>query len=129
MNYNLKVLHKIQGSADLCISEALRTTATEALNTILDLEPLDLLVRSWASATALRLREATAWTTGSTGHSLILTSQKSIPHISDYVPPIVNFEKKYKVFILTRIDWENLPHQNKNAVNIHTDGSKLSILS
>jgi len=64
MNYNLKVLHKIQGSADLCISEALRTTATEALNTILDLEPLDLLVKSWTSATALRLREATAWTTG-----------------------------------------------------------------
>jgi len=54
------VCHKIQRSAELCISGALRTTATEALNTILDLQPLDLLAKSWASATALRLREAAA---------------------------------------------------------------------
>jgi len=32
-NCNLRILHKIQKSAELCISEALRTTATEALNT------------------------------------------------------------------------------------------------
>jgi len=36
-NCNLKILYKIQRSAELCISGALRTTATEALNTILDL--------------------------------------------------------------------------------------------
>jgi len=66
-NCNLRILHKIQRSAELCISGALRTTATEALNTILDLQPLDLLAKSWASATAMRLREAAAWTTGSTG--------------------------------------------------------------
>jgi len=36
------------GSAELCIGGALRTTATEALNTILDLEPLDVLAKSWA---------------------------------------------------------------------------------
>jgi len=59
-NCNLRVLHKIQRSAELCISRALRTTATEALNTILDLQPLDLLAKSWASATALRLSEAAA---------------------------------------------------------------------
>jgi len=59
---NLRILHKIQRSAELCISGALRTTATEALNTILNLQPLDLLANSWASATALRLREAAAWT-------------------------------------------------------------------
>jgi len=36
---NLKILHKIQRSAELCISGPLRTNATGALNTILDLEP------------------------------------------------------------------------------------------
>jgi len=97
------------------------------LNTILDLDPLDLLSKSCASATALRLREAAAWTTGSTGHSTILTNQKSIPHITDYVPPIVNFEKKYKVFIPTRTDCDNLPHQIENAINIYIDGSKLNL--
>jgi len=71
-NCNLRILHKIQRSAELCISGTFRTTATEALNTILDLQPLDLLAKSWASATALRLREAAAWATGSTGHSNIL---------------------------------------------------------
>jgi len=57
-NCNLRILHKIRRSSELCISGALRTTATEAFNTILDLQSLDLLAKSWASATALRLREA-----------------------------------------------------------------------
>jgi len=85
---------------------------------------LDLLAKRCTSATALRLREAAAWTTGSTGHSSILTKHISIPHISDYVPPIVNFERRYKIFIPTRTVWDNLPHQFENAVNIYADGSK-----
>jgi len=101
-------------------------SAPEALNTILDLQSLDLLAKSWASATALRLREAAAWTTGSTGHSSILTNQISIPRITDYVPPIVNFERRYQIFIPTRSYWDNLPHQFENTVNIYTDGSKLN---
>jgi len=120
-NLNLRILHKIQGSAELCISGALRTTATEASNTILDLQPLDLLDKSWASATALRLREAAARTTGSTGHSIILTKHTSLPHSTDYVPPIVSFERRYKIFIPTHSDWDNLTHQFENAVNIYTD--------
>jgi len=122
-NCNLSILHKIQGSAELCISGALRTTATEALNTILDLQPLDLLAKSWAFATALH--EAAAWTTSTTGHSSILTNYISISHITDYVP-VVNFELSYKIFIPTHTDWDNLPHQFENAVNIYTDGSKLN---
>jgi len=68
-----------------------------------------------ATATALRLREAAAWTTGSTGHSSILTKHTSLPYSTGYVPPIV---------IPTGTDWDNLPHQFENAVNIYTDGSK-----
>jgi len=77
-NCILRILHKIQRSAELCISGALRTTATEALNTILDLQPLALLAKSWASATALRLREAAAWATGSTGHSNIIHPYRAV---------------------------------------------------
>jgi len=125
-NCNLRILHKIQKSAELCVSGALRTTATEALNTIIDLQPLELLVKSWATATALRLREAAAWKTGSTGHSSILTNQISIPHITDYVPHLVKLERRYKILIPTRTDWDNLPHQFENAVNIYTYGFKLN---
>jgi len=71
--------------------------------------------RSAELCIALRIREAEAWTTGSTGRSSILTNQISIPRITDYVPPIVNFEIKYKIFIPTRADWENLPHQIENS--------------
>jgi len=67
-----------------------------------------------------------ACTTGSTGHSSILTNQTSLPHRTDYVPPIVNFERRNKIFILPRTDWDNLPHHFENAVNIYTDGSKLN---
>jgi len=105
---------------------ALRITATEALNTIIDLQPLDLLAKSWASATAPRLREAAAWAAGSTGHSIILSKHTSLPRSTDYVPPIVNFERRNKSFIPTRTDWDNLPHQFENAVNIYTDGTKLN---
>jgi len=41
MKCNLKILHKIQGRAELFLSRALRTTATKALYTIFDLQPLD----------------------------------------------------------------------------------------
>jgi len=58
--------------------------------------------------------------------SSILTNQISIPHSTDYVPPIVNFERRYKIFIPTSTDWDNLPHQFENAVNIYTDGSTLN---
>jgi len=91
-----------------------------------ELQPLDLLAKSWASATALGLREAAAWITGSTGHSNILSKHTSLPRRTDYVPPIVNFKRSYKIFIPTRKDWDNLPHQFENAVNIYTDGSKLN---
>jgi len=93
-NCNLKILHNIQRSAELCISGAQHTTATEAWNTILDLEPLDLLAKAWASATALRLRETAPWTSNSTGLSTILTNQKSILYLKDYVDPKVNLKKK-----------------------------------
>jgi len=53
-------------------------------------------------------------TTGSTGHFSILTNQISIPHTTDYVPPIVNFETRYKIFIPTRTYWDNLTHQFEN---------------
>jgi len=59
-------------------------------------------------------------TTGSTGHSSILTNHISIPHIKDYVPPILNFERREKIFIPTLLDWDNLPHQFENAVNAVT---------
>jgi len=72
----------------LCISEALLTTATEALNTTRPPTP-GPTCQNLATATALRLREAAAWTTGSTGHSSILTKHTSLPYSTGYVPPIV----------------------------------------
>jgi len=108
---NLRILHKIQGSAELCISGALRTTATEALNTILDLQPLDLGTCNSAEAPP---------------HFIIISKHTSLPRSTDYVPPIVNFERRYKIFIPTRTDWDNLPLQFENAVNIYTEGSKLN---
>jgi len=118
-NCNLRILPTIQRSAELCISGALRTTATEALNTILDLQPLDLLAKSWASATALRLREAAAWTTGSTGHSNILSKHSPLPRNTDYVPPIVTFERRYKTYIPTRTPGQPPTSIRKRRQHIH----------
>nr|XP_044249376.1 uncharacterized protein LOC123002812 [Drosophila takahashii] len=53
--------------------------------------------------------------------------QRSAELCINYVPQIVSFEKRYKVLIPTRTDWDHLPHQIENAVNIYTDGSKLNL--
>jgi len=60
------------------------------------------------------------------GHSSILTNQIYIPHSTDYIPHIVNFERRYQIFIPSRTDWDNLPQQFENAVSIYTDSSKLN---
>ena len=67
-------MSKVQRSAELSISGAFTTTPTEALNIILHLPPLDLIARSLALPTVVRLRETVGWIQSDSGHSSILNS-------------------------------------------------------
>ena len=116
-------LNKVQRSAELCITGALRTTPTEALNTMLHLPPLDLMAREGATIAALRLRES-GLIKSSGGHARVLNSA-TIPTTTDFCVTNINFTQLYDVYIPTRRDWESRPHFIEGAVNIYTDGSKL----
>ena len=49
-------MSKVQRIAELCISGALTTTHTEALNVVLHVPPLDLIAISLALNTAVRVK-------------------------------------------------------------------------
>ena len=92
---------KVQTRAELCISGALTTTPTEALNVILHLPALDLIARSLALTTAVRLMETVGWTQSNSGQSSILNKVDYIASQTDYCTRTLTFTKNYKVTIPT----------------------------
>ena len=123
---SLTKMHSVQRSAQLCISGALRSTPTDALNVILYLAPLDILSKGYALTSALRLRETKVWIDGQNGHSCIFKFASYLPQKTDYCKSELTFDKEYKVRVPTREEWKTLPHSMANAINFYTDGSKLN---
>ena len=101
----LKIMSKVQRSTELCISGALTTTPTEALNVILHNPALDLISRSLVLTRAVRLREIVGWTHSNSSHSSILNKFDYIASKTDYCSPTLTFTKNYKVIIPKRDDW------------------------
>lgn len=122
---NLRALEKVQRSAALCITGALRTTPSYALNTILSLTPLELLSKQMAASAAIRLKAISMWKNLSVGHSSILQYFRSIPDITDYISPTFSFRNAFKTTIPSREDWKEGRTLNNNSVHFYTDGSKL----
>lgn len=120
-----KMLDKVQRSAEIYISGALRTTPTAALNIILHLFPLDLLAKQIAANTAIRLKSTNQWYTFSGGHSTILENFRSVPENTDYITPRLDFERNYDITVPSRLDWEPGIPPVQGSVYIYTDGSKM----
>ena len=59
---NVKILQKVQRTCCLGISGAMRTTSTRALETILNLQPIEIQIRYEAALTANRLKVMGEWT-------------------------------------------------------------------
>jgi len=101
-------LSRVQRSAYLGITEAMRTTPTNAVEALICLPPLELVVQSEPRSAAHRL-----WTLGgwsylhpNRGHcSILLRLQQSDPTFNmgvDVMRPVYNFEPQYRVTMLTR---------------------------
>lgn len=58
---NVMVLQKVQRMCCLGVSGAMRTTPTRALETILDVQPIDIQIRYEAALAAMRLRAMGEW--------------------------------------------------------------------
>jgi hypothetical protein len=106
-----QVLGTIQRLACLVITEAMRTTPTNAMEALVGLPPLNLVVQGEARASAHRLWSLGSWSYlhPNSGHSRILVRlQHSDPIFNmrvDVMRPTYNFKPRYRVTALTREDW------------------------
>lgn len=125
--YVRTMLGRVQRSACICITGALRTTPRDALNAILHLLPADLHIKYLATCSALRLREIGYWREKPYGHSSILSSlaRELLPSSTDYTIPKLVLDRKFQVKIPTRKDWRDESVLNGFDTVLFTDGSKM----
>lgn len=124
------MLQKVQRLACMCITGAIKTAPTSALETFLNLPPLALFIEGEALSTALRMLDNNEWikTGTQTGHALILTKSNLIDTNlfmkSDSTKPIYSFDKAFKVIIPKKEEWQVENHFTGTCINIYTDGSR-----
>jgi hypothetical protein len=125
-------LSRIHRLACLGITGAMCTTATNAVEGLLCLPPLDLVVRRETRSTAHGLWSLGCWSHlhPNRGHGSILTwLQKSDPIFTmgvDFMKPAFNLEPQYRVTMLTRENWTQGTGNHPPAVKglaWFTDGS------
>ncbi|KAL7724797.1 hypothetical protein ACLKA6_003646 [Drosophila palustris] len=73
--------------AEVCITGAMKTTPSEALDAILNLPPIRQISVEFSTLAAIRLRDLDYWNDHPTGHSSILLNKDSIPPKTDYCMP------------------------------------------
>lgn len=124
-----KILMEVQRLVCICITGAMKTTATAAMETMLSMQPIDLMVNAKAFATADRLAQNGLWTPNfRTGHGRIvdLVSNPIFSLPRDRMMPELNFVRHFEATLPERQDWLNgwpvsLPRDERV---IFTDGSK-----
>lgn len=120
-------LSKIQRLASLNMTGALRTTPTAALEAILNLTPLDLVVKARAVNSALRLCCQGLTPRNAFGHMSIL-KEFDVPDTTsfDYMIPRVCLEVPFETLIPERQSWSTISVLRENEIAIYTDGSKMT---
>lgn len=121
---NCVLITKVQRMASMCITGALRTTPTAALEILLYLIPLDILGRQYAATSAIRLNSTLQWKSSDCGHSAIL-KKITIPQNVDCAPSMSLFERHFTTMIPSRESWMMGIPGGEASINFYTDGSKL----
>ena len=122
-------LGEIQRLVCICVTGAMKTTATAAMETLLNLPPLDLMVKAKAFATADRLKQNRLWTPNfNAGHGKIwkLISNPVFEMPRDRITPKIDFTRRFTAEFPSRQEWQNgWPDVVRGKVRF-TDGSKTS---
>ncbi|KAI5705593.1 hypothetical protein M8J75_000064 [Diaphorina citri] len=102
-----ELLDKIQRLGCLCITSAMSSTPTLAMETLLGLTPLDIHVKGTARTVAHRLKLNNTWITQHHGHSIITTaiSDPLFEMRSDMMAVEENFDNPVNVVIETAGNW------------------------
>ena len=126
------MLTHVQRVACLSITGALRTAPTAALETLLDLSPLDLHILGEATVTAVRLHQAGKWRRLiDARHTLIrdraLVDLPVLSSPSDRVQKVYDFNKNFTTEITAREEWGSTyqVEPSPDCVLCFTDGSLL----
>ena len=127
-------LGSLQRLACLCITGAMSSAPTRALETILDLTPLDIFICSVARMTAYRMTLQNQWYDKPTekGHIRItkIINDTTLLLPSDTMEKTHIFNRPFEVVIPTREEWnESIFYRNSNDLIWYTDGSKKNSLS
>ena len=122
----IAALNSVQRLACLCMTGAMRSTPQAAMETLLDLPPLDLIIKGEARLGAYRLKCSNNWKPGN-GHSRIdqiVTDPEGILLMgSDYMVPIFSFEESFQVDLTGHDKLRDDPC-HPGCLMWYTDGSK-----
>lgn len=123
---HITALAGVQRSAGLCITGALRSTPTAAIEIILDLKPIDLFIKNVAMKGAARLMTIGLFKQGTIGHSKITQHFERFAYRqSDYMLEELSFGNNFSCQINNREDWAGGIVVSSDDLNIYTDGSKM----
>lgn len=124
-------LGRIQRLACLCITGALRSTPTAALEILLALPPLHVFVKMEAMASSYRLWVNKNWRRGIVGHKLIWTQMREISSVnimrSDSIVPSFRFERDFETHFPSREEWLNSKLDLSQETLCFTDGSLMDV--
>ena len=126
MKYITNLLMKVQRTACISITGALRTTATDALQVLLHLLPIDAVARKTATSAAIRLKCLSLWKCRNYGHMSILQNSAMLTNRLDYIPSVYTFERNFVTNIPDREEWSGRIPGEENSLHFYTDGSKLN---
>ncbi|KAL7725186.1 hypothetical protein ACLKA6_017342 [Drosophila palustris] len=112
--------------AEVCITGAMNTTPSEALDAILNLPPIKQISAEISILAAIRLRDINLWNDHQIGHSSILLNRVDIPRKTDSCMPIEHLNTPFHILIPRREEWVIGPPGETGALSFYTDGSKLN---
>lgn len=125
-----RALDKLQRLASVCITGAMRTCPTAALNVILDLTPLHLSVKGAAERAMFRLARNRTEAKDIIDQGAWSSQTRCIPLFDlpkDDITKEYHFERNFLTRIDNKSDWESgkiTESLKENTIKWYTDGSK-----
>ena len=121
-------LNSLQRLACLCISGAMKSTPTAALEIILGITPLDIHIKTEARCSASRMNANGEWKQhpGKIGHTKItdIINDELLEMQTDQMNAIYNFEKPFSIRCDSDLWTKGIPASLAEGLTWYTDGSK-----
>lgn len=120
-------LSKVQRLACLCITGAIRSCPTAAIEVILGLSPLHLVVERHAASAAIRLVVKRPTTLPAAMGTLPMAAAH-VESLRDDMSRIYSFDKKFKIEFSNKTEWSNeasMYNLKSHVIKWYTDGSRM----